>query len=726
MKDFKLIAIRPLKDCDIKFSKILKRGDFYVLHNAYNFSTYEDFVNEEIKYIKDYDIDLYSTNDTKINITAVAGKNGSGKSSIAELLYSLIFCLSQHKSLGFLEDVKIKEDHEFTDEESIQFDKDVKDLEKLKLEIFYILNGELFRIRKDKSIEIHIFNNEGITFRIGPRKNLSKAFIKNNFFYSIAVNYSLYGLNTNETGLWLKPLFHKNDAYQTPLVLDPMRTEGIIDINKVTYLSKARLLSNILRPIATDVDISETLRCLVNNKIADKIILDIDYRKFDLFKRGVNKGKPRLEYFRKYRISLLYRILNTYKNFDDEELSKEEVNKKFRSPKEIEKITIEYILKKLEKIAKTYSIKGKIYGDKFSLSDQIVVFDLLDELETDYSHITFKLRQAINFLRYDFSTVDKNLINYELSVAELSNDIGARINDFKFKDENQEKEKVERRKKANKPSGFLPEGSFFYLPNSRFELVNFLPPSFFNIDIRFKHKGSYNSLSSGEKQKVFSINSIIYHLVNLKSVDGETKVRYDYVNLIFDEVELYFHPEFQRTFITDLLGYISRTNISFNGINIMFITHSPFILSDLPKSNILFLEVKSDSKFALQVNTVGQTFASNIHELLARGFFMNFTKGEFALNKITEIIEFYEKVRLGRTEDWNDLRIEFQSKRLDFKDVIRIIGEDYIREILENNLNYIEYKLEIFFEDSITTKINSLQSEIQKLERMKSNTKSND
>lgn len=721
--NFKLLAIRPLKNCDERFLKNLKGGEFYTLHNAYNFSNYEDLINEEIEYIKDNDIDLYSTVDTKVNISAIAGKNGSGKSSIAELLYAMIFCLSQHKSLGFLENSKIKEDHEFTEEESIKFIKDLKDLEKLKLEIFYVINNELFRIRKDKSFEIHSFTKEGNRFRSGSRKNLNKTFIKNNFFYSIAVNYSLYGLNTNETGLWLKPLFHKNDAYQTPLVLNPMRTEGIIDINKVTYLSKARLLSNILRPISNDVDINETLRCLVNNKIADKIILDIDYRKFDLFKKGVNKGKPRLDYFKKYRTTLLYKILNTYKNFDDEELSKTFVNKRFRSPNEIEKITIEYILKKLEKIAKTYSIKGKIYGDKFSLNDQLVVFDLLDELETDYSHITFKLRQAINFLRYDFSTIDKSLIKFNLDVAELSDDIEAMITKFKSKDENQEKEINELRKKNNKPSFFLPEGSYFYFPKSRFELVNFLPPSFFNIDIQFKDKGSYNSLSSGEKQKVFSINSIIYHLVNLKSVDGQSKVRYDFVNLIFDEVELYFHPEFQRTFIKDLLEYISRTNISFKGINIIFITHSPFILSDIPESNVLFLEVKLNSKFGLPVKNVAQTFASNIHELLASGFFMNFTKGEFALNKITEIINFYEKVRLVSDNNLEDLRLEYQSKMLEFKNVINIIGEEYIKEILENNLKYIGDKLEIYFEDSITAKINSLEMEIQKLKHLKMNSK---
>ena len=70
-----------------------------------------------------------------------------------------------------------------------------------------------------------------------------------------------------------------------------------------------------------------------------------------------------------------------------------------------------------------------------------------------------------------------------------------------------------------------------------------------------------------------------------------------------------------------------------------------------------------------------------------------------------------------------DLRLEYQSKMLEFKNVINIIGEEYIKEILENNLKYIGDKLEIYFEDSITAKINSLEMEIQKLKHLKMNSK---
>lgn len=42
MNDFKLIAIRPLKKCNIKFTKILKEDTSYVFFNDFDFSEYTE------------------------------------------------------------------------------------------------------------------------------------------------------------------------------------------------------------------------------------------------------------------------------------------------------------------------------------------------------------------------------------------------------------------------------------------------------------------------------------------------------------------------------------------------------------------------------------------------------------------------------------------------------------------------------------------------------------
>src|SRR5690606_39093399 len=115
---------------------------------------------------------------------------------------------------------------------------------------------------------------------------------------------------------------------------------------------------------------------------------------------------------------------------------------------------------------------------------------------------------------------------------------------------------------------------------------------------------------------------------------------------IFDELELYLHPEYQRTFIKNILTVLNIFNekdfehyqedLKFS---ILLSTHSPFILSDIPSENILKLEegrtVKHD-----KINS----FGSNIHDLLADEFFLNEGfMGEFAAQKITRLFKEIKK-----------------------------------------------------------------------------------
>ncbi|NHQ67759.1 hypothetical protein HAV29_14040 [Elizabethkingia miricola] len=66
------------------------------------------------------------------------------------------------------------------------------------------------------------------------------------FFYTIVINYSHYGFNSKEVGEWLDGIFHKNDGYQLPIVVNPYRNEGNIDINSEKELAASRFLVNIL------------------------------------------------------------------------------------------------------------------------------------------------------------------------------------------------------------------------------------------------------------------------------------------------------------------------------------------------------------------------------------------------------------------------------------------------------------------------------------------------
>lgn len=179
---------------------------------------------------------------------------------------------------------------------------------------------------------------------------------------------------------------------------------------------------------------------------------------------------------------------------------------------------------------------------------------------------------------------------------------------------------------------------------------------------------------------------MIYHIKNIasiKSENGKRVVGYHHINLIFDEAELYYHPEYQRQHIRRLLErlamcHINRTNI--RSINIIIVTHSPFILSDLPETNILFLD-KSEEYTNEKTNT---TLGANIYDLLKNGFFLEYAIGDLIQMKLREILDLYYE------DDINKQQRIFVEKKDHIKFTINHLGEEYIR----SNFNQIYKQLE--------------------------------
>jgi len=144
-------------------------------------------------------------------------------------------------------------------------------------------------------------------------------------------------------------------------------------------------------------------------------------------------------------------------------------------------------------------------------------------------------------------------------------------------------------------------------------------------------------------------SSLLYHLNNIDSVIGE-KIKYKNINIILEEIELYFHPDLQKSFIKYFLDSIGRLELrNIETINICFVTHSPFILSDIPSSNIMYLNVENGS--SMQNSDLRKSFGANIHEILMDNFFLNDGLiGTFSKNKIENIIKWLnEKKRLKIT-----------------------------------------------------------------------------
>lgn len=219
-------------------------------------------------------------------------------------------------------------------------------------------------------------------------------------------------------------------------------------------------------------------------------------------------------------------------------------------------------------------------------------------------------------------------------------------------------------------------------------------------------KVNLSNLSSGEKS-ILLLKLIINKLINEYIL---IKPSSKGLVILLDEPETYLHPNLQKQLINDL--YTIFKNIDFE-IHFIITTHSPFLLSDLTKNNIVFLDSYKKDDLEVKNNTqkigncknisnnieIEDTFGANIHTLLSHGFFMkNGLMGEFAKEKINHVISFL-----------NGEMSVIQTKE-EAINIIKLIGEPFLKEKL---LKMYDEKFQISKEE----KIKQLEKELAELKK---------
>lgn len=667
----------------IKYEKVLELNKFYGLYDCYELD------GDNFKYDKTRDVRMYDNKDLKINVSAIVGKNGSGKSTIFELLYMALYNISFKEKLI----------HDY-----------VTDNDKKKLLPIGDLNIEIF-IETDRLYKISVLGeNHPIDITVTPYKhNLDDGShvpqkqiewdktVLEKLCYNLTINYSIHGLNEKSLGPWLHNLFHKNDSYQVPIVIEPYRANGNIDVNKQEHLAKYRLLANVLKipkkvkdKKAAKVQVEDDdfgNRELVENKMAEVILLECDFDK--LRSISIFNGE------------IILTDINQYNEICSEILSYLELDNEIKkiNNTDIKDAIKRYLFKKIFKIIYKY----QQYRNRYLINDVNNVVGIMDlrlcinDIQGDSSHISYKFNQAVNFIKYYdsfkgfYERTDKEpfsiyVENYGDAIDEIS------------------------------------------IENSNIPLIELLPPPIFNLDIKLRVKNtkdldslSFDSLSSGEKQLIYAVNSIAYHVSNINSVhkNNSNLLKYRNVNILLDEIELYFHPEMQRKYLSYLLDFLSKMDLHYiGGVNICFVTHSPFILSDIPECNILFLDKKEDKEKTniVAVKDKPKTFGANIHELLIHGFFMKSSIGEFVLQKIKEIVDFSVLVE-GKAKVDPPLVKEYEEKQDYYDSIVRSIGDTFFKGMIENHIRSIEKKL-FSTDEVIKNRISRLDAEKSRLNKI--------
>lgn len=623
------------------------------------------------------DFSIYDLKTLKVSVSAIVGKNGSGKSSVVDLMIRIINNLSA-AALGEGFNFATAEHLHFIDyvygELCFQIGRIIYILENrgrnIKLYCYerHRNSGLVFELRVDEVIDV-LDENLEVDVNEPLRKNPKGRNLLRKLFYTLVCNYSLYGFNyrdyqdeatprerldkiygttnvdklSDEDKIWLKGIFHKNDGYQTPVVLHPMRNDGMLDIAKENELAKERLISLQFYqdkpghyPFRT---INGDLR-IIAFKITPKKEKNFTREGQRMLERiGISRTRNVAKHFDQVYEAIIKFWAGIY-NFDTQLALPERID------------AYDYVVYKTLKIIFNYKKYQPIFNCLSRSEFEIgTLYKKLQPLSLDFSHVTKKLRRTIAYLKssiYDTTAIYHNLEGLDKAI-------------------------------------FLYDREFATEKGNRLTAMDLLPPPIFDVDLIMSKLPELNGcfkfsgLSSGERQLAYTISNCMYHLVNLNSSwddlyrdkDHMAQIKYHYANVVFDEVELYYHPEMQRQFLHFLMEAISCVELKhLKGINIILATHSPFILSDIPLANILKL---GDGG----VHNDEETYGANIIDILGNSFFLDYTIGEEVRLKLQHIAELYQK----RTEP--GMISEYKAKRRVYSKVISFVGDEYLRNMME-------------------------------------------
>lgn len=623
---FTIICVHPLEGC--KYLKILKEGEFYFFNDWYKNENGHVVRNEDSVFKRNF----YGNG---VSIQAIVGKNGSGKSSLLELIYRIINNFSYVATEGVYRATA----------ERLYYIKGIK------AELYYELDDQLGCVKVEDDI---------VTFKYGQKEPLELSFVGRRnyeekgarmnarpldanqvvqgiemqaryeniektldyFFYSLVVNYSIQSLNPcdyededaygDDEGdradeSWLTSLYKKNDGYMAPIGFEPYRGNNQIDLVNQKELTEDRIAALLI-----DAE-----------KHGYKLLPGYSYGSIDFI--GDHKFSSHFDHPADGDDIETDAIQKITEDLDGERsrlfFEKYGIDERYKqNPSDLFKHAFMYLIEKTFSVSRKYpdykvfsDLSDVFYDLEYELlpKEKNMVTSLIEKVKNEPSHIGIKVHQTLHFLEKLKDVADEE----QREMME---------NGFSYDDYIRH---------------FFPEEEI----DGPQAIMEYYPPPIFRNYIYLKYDRNeeyieFPMLSSGERQYLFTISAYLYHLRNIISIPENTnRVKYKNVNLFLDEIELCFHPEYQRMFVSNLLQTLKDNKVCEDiNVNVILTTHSPFVLSDIPRSNILFLkkgEIDRDNDL--------NPFGANVNDLLAESFFLSSGfMGEFAKSKVESLVKY--------------------------------------------------------------------------------------
>lgn len=139
--------------------------------------------------------------------------------------------------------------------------------------------------------------------------------------------------------------------------------------------------------------------------------------------------------------------------------------------------------------------------------------------------------------------------------------------------------------------------------------------------------------------------------------------------IMIDEADMMLHPSWQQQYIKSIIAFLSDVYKDTH-LQLVIATHSPIILSDIPKQNVVYLR-KNNNQIIVDKNFYhAETFGANIFRLFNDAFFLEEGAiGCFAEMKLAELLEIIDK--------------EANQRKVEIKKRISLIGDGFLRKKIE-------------------------------------------
>ena len=585
----KLISTIIRNYSDLFIEEIFNFTNEYLI--SYDFNSSVININKNVNYIPN------SYGNTIYNITPIVGKNGCGKTSLLNIIgytaddriahssidsnynlkdsYFLLFCVDEN--LFYIESVNLipqNIDNLICSSKFSSYYINKSNDTYSKLDYSTDTNEKIYYINNNYNIST---KDQHTLFRSELRENLFIPRITNNIS-SLDEIYNAYLALRNKNMIFSDLIieFNKNDNFiyeDTFFSIPPTRDEQLHDID------------NYLAFIPENIDdfFRHYFSCIIGFYI-----------------RFFRKNE-----FNSDSLSLRFKSLNK-SCLEEPRFSKALYKKHFKKLYNIveKEAPNEYLLK-------SYTIHiSKLFLSLYSIKQHI-------KPGYKYFKILFpnspKNNQFHRFLKcYDkfnaFLLLKESEYNYNHNFSLLSEDYVYDKDEFDIKHIVEEK---------------------FFLPESLFTINNFL-------------------LSTGEKNILTLISELTYELKRFALQQPIFTWQQNKTFLVLvDEIETSMHLDWSRQFINFLVEYLDSQ--TFNApntpsffsdgnynIQLIFSTHSPFMLSDIVNNSTIALKRLSNHTSSQEILT---TFAQNIQVIMHNSLFIDDCFGEYAKSKLDFLLK---------------------------------------------------------------------------------------